>query len=231
MKTQKDTFLYAQRQRAERVYGLVGAGDYADLDDIDTDVLLALNYHSKPDGTNMYPSVETLALMTNLSRSSVRRSLSRLVKCELLVVESHQRQHAPVVYRFGTALLDKSDKTLGAHLGAKQLFRQLRSATRTRQSVQPAPRKSAQSVQPATQDAQADPSACSGSASGCSGSTAGVFPQTHRTNNEPIEEQTIEPTPEPTLHVDVDAVETCSLRSHVSRAPAALAHQRGGHFV
>ena len=116
------SFVYARRLRAERIYALVGSSDYPDLDGIDTAVLLALNHWSKPDGSEMRPSAETLALMTHFSRSSVRRSLSRLVASGLLVVASRQQHHAPVVYRFAAAVMSKSDKKLREHLAEKRVL-------------------------------------------------------------------------------------------------------------
>ena len=55
-KTQ-ESFSYNQRRRAERIYALDG------LTPVDTAVLLALNFHSKPDGSEMHPSTATLAVM------------------------------------------------------------------------------------------------------------------------------------------------------------------------
>jgi hypothetical protein len=207
MPSQKNTsYSYAQRIRAERIYGLIGSGDYSDLAGIDTAVLLALNYCSKTDGTDMRPAAETLALMTNLSRSSVRRSLARLVTCGLLAVDARQQHHAPVIYRFGAALLTRSDKTLREHLAEKRVLRELSRSiagcSPRRERVLPQTRQRAQ-----TAPAEGSPIATS------------VFPGTHRTNLEPIEELIIEPTPELTRMPDE---KRASLRSHVSLAPTAL---------
>ncbi len=125
-KSKDSSYSYAQRLRAERIYGLIGSREYPALTSVDTAVLLALNYYSKQDGTGMRPSTETLALMTNLSRSSVLRSLSRLLKGALLKLDGAQRSRGVVVsYRFGDALLKPSGSRLRDHLAEKRMVREL----------------------------------------------------------------------------------------------------------
>ena len=51
-------------------------------------VLLGIANHSKPDGTNSFPSLETLCKYTLLSKSSVQRAIKSLVQKEYLEKES-----------------------------------------------------------------------------------------------------------------------------------------------
>ena len=65
MKPQKDiSFSYAQRQRIERIFAC------GDFDSLDTLVLLALNYYSKKDGTDMRASAETLEASPRMATAS-----------------------------------------------------------------------------------------------------------------------------------------------------------------
>ena len=51
-----------------------------DLSTTEKFVLLGIANHSKPDGTNSFPSLDTLTRYTLLSKSSVQRSISSLVE-------------------------------------------------------------------------------------------------------------------------------------------------------
>ena len=51
-------------------------------------VLLGIANHSKPDGTNSFPSLETLCKYTLLSKSSVQRAIKALVQKDYLEKES-----------------------------------------------------------------------------------------------------------------------------------------------
>ena len=126
----------------------------------------------------------------------------------LLVVASRQQRHAPVVYRFAAALLGKSDKTLREHLSEK---RALRDASRIIAGCSP---RRQRVLARTRQSALTEPVECSPGA-------ASLSPETHRTNNEQIQEPILEPTTE----LRANAEERASLRSHVPRAPQALAHR------
>jgi hypothetical protein len=56
-------------------------------------VMLALAEFSKPDGSDCFPSVQTLARMTNLSRRQIIRISDELVICGALVVEKNAGPH------------------------------------------------------------------------------------------------------------------------------------------
>src|SRR5947208_9088748 len=124
--TKKPSWAFSQRKRAERIWGIVGTAEYPDLTAVDTAVALALNHHSDIDGAGMRPSVETLTQMTNFSRSSVARSLARLLDVGLLIVEGdRERRGRAVCYRFGDALLEAPVK-LRTLLEAKRASRMIK---------------------------------------------------------------------------------------------------------
>lgn len=197
--TPKKSFAYEQYQRSQRIYGLVGSPDYPTLGSADTAVLLALNFHSKLEGDGMRPSTATLALMTNLSRRTIVRALSRLLSCGLLTMEAKKHKRAVVSYRFGTRLLSESCK-LRDLLEAKLGFRNMQDALRPMSQATSATETQRREDRSATQSSDlrrvVHPvgSPCQ---TASATQTVGSDRVSHRTNSEqveePIEEQTREP--------------------------------------
>lgn len=194
----KKSFAYEQHKRSQRIYGLVGGSDYSKLGSADTAVLLALNLHSKVDGDGMRPSTATVALMTNLSRRTVVRALSRLLASGLLTMEAKKHKRAIVSYRFGTQVLTESSnlrELLEAKLACQQTNNELRStddrasATMTRRGED---RSATQSDGLRRVDQPVVP--C-GPKSSATRTERSAF-VTHRTDSEQIEKQSLEQTGE-----------------------------------
>lgn len=74
--------------------------DLRGLSDTQRLVALALADHADHDGRNAYPSVDTLALKTELHRRTVQRALADLVARGILEIEHEHSRHRPRTYRF-----------------------------------------------------------------------------------------------------------------------------------
>jgi hypothetical protein len=192
----KDTsFAYTQRRRAEQIYGLAGSGDYPELTSGDTAVLLALNYYSKPDGSDMRASTGTIALMTNISRRSVIRSLNRLLADGLLTVEAKLHSRAVVCYRFGDGVLNGTGK-LRPMLEAKHAHRQMTKALAPQRHHCSATLSHASESHRASESqalCQGDVRLAPQRPEASDTETAASVILSHRTNIELIEQPTLEP--------------------------------------
>lgn len=191
----ESSFAYELYLRSQRIYGLCASTEHPELTAVDTAVLLAMNHHSKPDGTGMRPSTQTVALMTNLSRRSIVRSLARLTQYGLLVAEDRQRSRAVVCYRFGESLLTGSGSLREMlerklmDLWAKRNLAPRSPASGAIQSRAPLPGRAPESMcirHGVTPPAPACPPAVARQ-------TPARDPVSHRTDLEPFSEPTIEP--------------------------------------
>ena len=63
-------------------------------------VAIALADHCHDDGTDAFPSVDLLALKTNLNERTVRRTLHELLRLDVLMLQRKSGQHRPNCYMF-----------------------------------------------------------------------------------------------------------------------------------
>ena len=75
-------------------------------------VLLALAAYSDPDGTSIFPSVDTVAKKTGLSARPVQRHMRALEREGVLVRVARSRRHRPNEYRIDLQALGVSLLTL-----------------------------------------------------------------------------------------------------------------------
>ena len=74
-------------------------------------VLLALAAYSDPDGTSIFPSVDTVAKKTGLSARAVQRHMRALEREGVLVRVARSRRHRPNEYRIDLQALGVSPAT------------------------------------------------------------------------------------------------------------------------